>query len=80
MRKASLENLLLHKQKETGADQLCGSATLFSLQSIYHYANIPMQYTAIFHGGKNDNFQMKNSDNFLMFCSNIDRGYTLGTR
>ena len=23
-----------------------------------HYANTPMQYTAIFHGCKNDNFQM----------------------
>ena len=24
-----------------------------------HYANMSMQYTAIFHGCKNDNFQMK---------------------
>ena len=23
-----------------------------------HYANTPVQYTAIFHGCKNDNFQM----------------------
>ena len=42
-----------------------------------HYANTPMQYTAIFHGCKIDNFQMKNSDRFLIFAQNIDRGYTL---
>ena len=42
-----------------------------------HYANIPMQYTAIFHGCKNDNFQIKKIDNFLIFPPNIDCGYTL---
>ena len=42
-----------------------------------HYENTPMQYTAIFHGCKNDNFQMKKVDNFLIFTKNIDRGYTL---
>ena len=35
-----------------------------------------MQYTAIFHGCKNGNFQMKNCDVFLMFAQNIDCGYT----
>ena len=30
-----------------------------------HYANMSVQYTAIFHGCKNDNFQMKNCDIFL---------------
>ena len=30
-----------------------------------------MQYTAIFHGCKNDNFQMKNCDIFLDFAQNI---------
>ena len=39
--------------------------------------NMPMQYTVIFHGCKNNNFQMKNSDIFLIFAVNIDRGYTL---
>ena len=39
--------------------------------------NMPVQYTAIFHGCKNDNFQMKNCDIFLIFAQNIDRGYTL---
>ena len=42
-----------------------------------HYANTPMQYTAIFHCCKNDNFQMKNCDIFFIFAQNIDRGYTL---
>ena len=38
-----------------------------------------MQYTAIFHGCKNDKFQMKNYDIFLIFAQNIlvDRGYTV---
>ena len=39
----------------------------------YHYENTPMQHTAIFHGCKNDNFQLKFSDCF----QNIDCGYTL---
>ena len=42
-----------------------------------HYENTPMQYTAIFHGCKNDNFQMKFFDIFLIFAQNIDCGYTL---
>ena len=41
-----------------------------------HYANKPIQYTAIFHGCKNDNFQMKNCVFFLIFAQNIDRGYS----
>ena len=36
-----------------------------------------VQYTAIFHGCKNDNFQMKIFDIFLIFAQNIDCGYTL---
>ena len=36
-----------------------------------------VQYTAIFHGCKNDNFQMKFFDIFLIFAQNIDCGYTL---
>ena len=42
-----------------------------------HYENTSVQYTAIFHGCKNDTFQMKNWDSFLIFAQNIDRGYTL---
>ena len=41
------------------------------------YENTPKQYTVIFHGCKNNNFQMKNCDFFLIFAVNIDRGYTL---
>ena len=44
---------------------------------MHHYANTPMQYTAIFHGCKNYNFRMKKSNIFLTFAQNIDRGYTL---
>ena len=36
-----------------------------------------VQYTAIFHGCKNDNFQMKIFDVFLICAQNIDCGYTL---
>ena len=42
-----------------------------------HYANMSVQYTAIFHGCKNANFQMKFFDIFLIFAQNIDCGYTL---
>ena len=34
-----------------------------------HYANTPMLYTAIFHGCKIVNFQMKNITFFSYFCS-----------
>ena len=34
-----------------------------------HYDNTPMQYSAIFHCCENANFLIKNSDNFLFFCS-----------
>ena len=45
--------------------------------SSVHYANMSVQYTAIFHGYKNDYFQMKNCISFLIFAKNIDCGYTL---
>ena len=44
---------------------------------MYHYENMPMLYTAIFHSCKKDNFQMKNCDVFLIFAQNFDCGYTL---
>ena len=47
------------------------------LLSTSYYANTPMYYTAIFHGCKSDNFQMKNCHSFLNFAQNIDCGYTL---
>ena len=42
-----------------------------------HYENMPMQYAAIFHCCKKDNFQKKNCDVFLIFAQNIDCGYML---
>ena len=42
-----------------------------------HYENMSMQYTAIFHGCKNSNFQMKNCEVFLILAQNLDCGYTL---
>ena len=42
----------------------------------FHYPNMPMQYTAIFHGCKNGNFQVKKKSIFLIFAQNIDCGYT----
>ena len=45
--------------------------------AIEHYANMSVQYSAFFKNCKNDNFQMKNSDIFLIFAQNIDCGYTL---
>ena len=48
-----------------------------SFESFIHYANTPMQYTAIFHGCKNVHFQMKIFNIFLIFAQNIDCGYTL---
>ena len=44
---------------------------------IIHYANMSAQYTAIFHGYKNDNFQIIFFVIFLIFAQNIDCGYTL---
>ena len=50
----------------------------FSPFSLYvkHYANMSVQYTAIFHGCKNVYFQMKIFNIFLIFAQNIDCGYT----
>ena len=42
-----------------------------------HYANMPVQYTAIFHDYKNGNFQVTKCFIFLNFAQNIDCGYTL---
>ena len=36
-----------------------------------------MQYTAIFHGCKNGNFQIKDVISFLIVAQNTDRGNTL---
>ena len=38
----------------------------------FHHDYTPMQYTAIVHGCKSDNSQMKLFDFFLIFDRNID--------
>ena len=40
--------------------------------NVDHCENTPMQYTAIFHGWKEDNVQMKSCDLFLIFAQNIE--------
>ena len=44
---------------------------------MYHYENLPMQYTEIFKVVKNENFQYKFCFIFLIFAQNINCGYTL---
>ena len=51
--------------------------TKFESLEVNHYENMPMQYLAIFHGCKNDNFRMKKVDIFLTIAQNISCGYTL---
>ena len=43
----------------------------------YHYENMPMSYTAIYHRCKTNNYQMKNCDIFFIFAQNSDCGYTI---
>ena len=50
---------------------------MFDLNLVSHYANMSVQYTAIFPGYKNDYFQMKNRNIFLIFAQSIDCEYTL---
>ena len=50
-----------------------------TLSATFHYANTPMQYTAIFQGCKNVYFQMNFFNIFLIFAQNIDCEYTLET-
>ena len=47
-----------------------------SLQNTRHYENTPMQYTTIFHGCKNDNFQSI----FLTIFIFLLKRYIVGTR
>ena len=59
----SPDNVLQRYQMQVGGDK--------------HYANMSVQYTAIFHSCKNDYFQMIFFNIFLIFAQNIDCGYTL---
>ena len=51
--------------------------TMRLINLTFNYENKPMQCTALFHGCKNVNFQIKNYNIFLIFSHNIDCGYTL---
>ena len=53
------------KMECSGADKTVSYQTLRN----NHYANMPMQYTVIFHGWKNVNFQLQNYNIFSYFCS-----------
>ena len=44
---------------------------IFSEEKL-HFENTPMQHTAIFHGCKNDNFQLKFFDYIHIFAQNIN--------
>ena len=48
------------------------------MQRLYHDANMPVQYTAIFHVCKSDNFQMNNCDVFLAHLSRRLIGELIG--
>ena len=45
-----------------------------SVLNLRHYENTPIQIYRIFYHQKNENFQIKNSDIFLISAQNIDCG------
>ena len=48
------------------------------MSTFTHYENMPMQlYRDFYSFKKNENFQQKKIDIFLIFAQNIDCGYTL---
>ena len=51
--------------------------TLDITPGLYHYENLPMQYTEIFFICKNCKFYWKTLDIFNIFAQNIDCGFTL---
>ena len=53
------------------------NSTVASWATSLHNENMPMQYTEIFKAIKNENFQQKNFDSFLIFAKNRDCGYSL---
>ena len=61
----------------TGINLLNSLSGVQTPHTVTHYDNMPMQYTAIFHGCKNDNFQLKFFVYVRSFAQNIDCGYTL---
>ena len=73
LKRARLNNLLVKMVNHCFYKEVCKGVHPMPV----HYANTSMQYTAIFHGCKNDNFQMNFFNIFLIFAQNIDCGYTL---
>ena len=59
----------LYPLESSGKVNQCGGGS--------HYANMSVQYAAIFHSCINGNFSDEKCDNFLIFAQNIDCGYTL---
>ena len=55
----------------------CWSHKSFVVRWLKHYENMPVQIYWEFYHQKNENFQMKNSDIFLISAQNIDCGYSL---
>ena len=64
------------KVKRSGK-RISDNRNLSGKQKLSHYANMSVQYFAIFHSCKNDNFQRKLFDIFLIFAQNIDCGCKL---
>ena len=50
----------------TDFDRYASLGTKWGYVSISHYANMSMQYTEIFHGCKEGNFQVKKCDILLI--------------
>ena len=59
------------------SDKVIPNPAAIAMEKIDHYENTPMQYTVILHGCKDNNFQIKNCDIFLILAVIIYRGYTL---
>ena len=50
---------------------------MFLWRNERHYENMPIQIYRKFHPKKTENFQIKNTDIFLISAQNIDCGYSL---
>ena len=57
------------REIEANINRILGADSQLKINLFSHYANTPMQYTAIFHGCKNVNFQIIFFLIFSLFCS-----------